>query len=217
MFHRSTQHLWNLLQARVVLLSEDVVGEELRENLDRIVSGLTYYAPYEKPENDKKVLFPTAPSFYRVSFFDDKEQGKKDKEVAGTSQNAKKKDESSYDLVRKAVAQQLVSFYLLCHLKKVKSSLCLRMVYLQNLHLDIATELVVSYMMYEYKGSRTSFEEIADSQLKFNNFFRDLSAYYKNERFCLLLCTQAILADMGDEDYRFFVSYFEIEFSAKAV
>lgn len=68
----------------------------------------------------------------------------------------------------------------------------------------MATDLLVGYMMYEYKGTSTSFDEIADSQMSFNMFLKDLRSYYRKERFCLLLCTQAILADLNDQEYRFF-------------
>lgn len=75
----------------------------------------------------------------------------------------------------------------------------------QNLDEEIATELVVSYMMYEYKGSYVTYEELADTQLSFTRFLEPLKQYYKRERICLLYSIQVILAYIGDEDHEFFV------------
>lgn len=134
-FNRSTQHLWNLLQGRILLLSEDCVSEELKDNLDRIVAGLTYYAAYqEETEGEQQVVFPTAPSLFRYSVVEDKEQetrktssggggGGQEGDGGGTTTgqgDSKRKsgqgggdagggnEVSSFDMVRKAVAQKLV-------------------------------------------------------------------------------------------------------------
>lgn len=105
---------------------------ELRDSVDRITGALTYYLPYDPPDDDKLVVFPHASrkitSFSTESIIqneDDKSTTEgaaaaASTSVAGTSQSEStigkpEKEESSFSMIRKAVAQQLVREPISCY------------------------------------------------------------------------------------------------------
>ncbi|CAL8145561.1 unnamed protein product [Orchesella dallaii] len=203
----SNQHLWNLLQGRVVVVADDVVLEELRENVIRLTNALTYYKPYQQEADDgdndndkgkqKPIYFPAMPKFIRDDITESRNldepssssslttgSSKREKFDADRNRSGGSKSQlggmSSFEQLRIAVAQRL------------------------DLDINIAEELLITYMMFEYKGCSTTYDTIVDTHRSFLQFLKELSDFYVRERTCLLLCIQSILARVGDEDDPFY-------------
>ncbi|ODM98764.1 hypothetical protein Ocin01_07917, partial [Orchesella cincta] len=103
----SNQHLWNLLQGRVVVATDDVVLEELQENVTRIRDALTYYKPYQSKDGEEKIKFPALPKVMRDDWSDEVSKKTDDTTASSTAKKSSETTTSSFDQLRKAIAQQL--------------------------------------------------------------------------------------------------------------
>lgn len=82
-----------------------MVTEELKDNLDRVVAGLTYYGKYTPEEDETPVKFDTATKFMKSVHKSLEENSR----AETNKQNEGNEEKSPFQLVRRAVAQKLVS------------------------------------------------------------------------------------------------------------